>query len=34
LLLSKELDNAWELVKDFYFQPIEPPKNVVRLGRI
>ena len=32
LLLSKELDNAWELVKKFYFQPFKPPNNVVRLG--
>ncbi len=32
LLLSKELDSAWELIKEYYCQPIEPPKNVVRLG--
>ena len=33
ILLSRQLDDAWELIKDFYCQPIEPPKNVVRLGR-
>lgn len=33
ILLSQQLDDAWELVKCFYCQPIEPPKNVVRLGK-
>lgn len=33
ILLSKQLDDAWELVKKIYFRPIEPPKNVVQLVR-
>jgi len=32
ILLSKQLDNAWDLIKEFYHQPIELPKNVVQLG--
>jgi len=30
ILLSKQLDTAWEEVKKFYFRPIEPPQNVVK----
>jgi len=32
ILLSKQMDDAWKLVKGFYLNPIEPPSNVVRLG--
>ncbi|HFB66850.1 MAG TPA: hypothetical protein ENJ60_15065 [Aeromonadales bacterium] len=32
ILLSKQMDNAWTLIKDFYLNPIDPPDNVVRLG--
>jgi len=34
ILLSKQLDDVWELVKKFYFRPIEPPRNVVQLVRL
>jgi hypothetical protein len=34
ILLSKQLDDAWKLIKNIYHQPIEPPKNVVQLRRI
>lgn len=33
MLLSGQMDAAWALVKNFYFKPIAPPKNVVRLGQ-
>lgn len=33
ILLSRQLNDAWELVKDFYLKPIEPPKNVVQFAR-
>lgn len=33
ILLSKQLNDAWELVKSFYLKPIQPPQNVVQLGR-
>ncbi len=31
ILLSKQMDDAWKLIKNFYLKPIEPPKNVVKL---
>ncbi len=31
ILLSKQMDDAWKLVKNIYLKPIEPPKNVVKL---
>jgi len=31
ILLSNQMDNAWNLIKNLYFNPIEPPKNVVKL---
>lgn len=31
ILLSKQLDNAWDLIKNFYLQPLTPPKNVIQL---
>jgi hypothetical protein len=33
ILLSRQLGDAWEQIKKFYYQPIEPPKNVVQLTR-
>ena len=33
IVLSKQLDTAWEEVKKFYYQPIEPPKNVVKFKK-
>lgn len=31
LLLSQRLNDAWKLIEGFYYQPIESPKNVVKL---
>ncbi len=31
MLLSHRWDEAWKVVEGFYYQPIEPPKNVVKL---
>ena len=31
ILLSQCLDDAWKLVEGFYYQPITPPKNVVKM---
>jgi len=31
ILLSKQMGDAWELIRKLYLKPIEPPKNVVRL---
>lgn len=33
ILLSNQLDDAWELIKSVYLRPIAPPNNVVRLGQ-
>lgn len=30
LLMSKQLNEAWKLIEGFYYQPVEPPKNVVK----
>jgi len=31
ILLSKQMNDAWKLVKNFYLKPIDPPKNVIKL---
>ncbi len=31
ILLSKQMDNAWTLLKNFYLSPIERPNNVIKL---
>ena len=31
MLLSKRLNDAWEIIETFYCQPIEPPMNVVKM---
>lgn len=34
ILLSQQLNDAWDLLKSYYTRPIESPKNVVRLKRL
>jgi len=33
ILLSKQFDKAWQVVKDFYYKPLTLPKNVVKFQR-